>query len=82
VARENIGRLRCAFERNGRVGHPSAANYLTVSAPDALEHFAHRDIAVRDCASFGLAGQIRVAAPPPAQLAAVLAAVAECGRDG
>jgi histidinol-phosphate/aromatic aminotransferase/cobyric acid decarboxylase-like protein len=54
---------------------PSSANYLLCRAPGLLERLAGRGIAARDCSSFGLPDHVRLAAPAPAELAAVLEAI-------
>jgi histidinol-phosphate/aromatic aminotransferase/cobyric acid decarboxylase-like protein len=65
------GALRAA----GREVVPSATNYLLCRAPGLLASLAARGIAARDCASFGLPDHVRLAAPRPAELAAVLEAL-------
>ena len=51
--------------------HPerSDANWLLVRAPGLRPRLAARAVLVRDCASFGLPGHVRIAVPAPAGLA-------------
>jgi histidinol-phosphate/aromatic aminotransferase/cobyric acid decarboxylase-like protein len=61
-------RLRVLLEKAGFDPQPSDANWLLVKAPGLREHLARRAIAVRDCASFGLPGTVRIAVPDEAGL--------------
>jgi histidinol-phosphate/aromatic aminotransferase/cobyric acid decarboxylase-like protein len=55
---------------HGLVAGASAANFVLVpSAPGVREHLAGHGIAVRDTASFGLDGGVRIAVPDEAGLA-------------
>jgi histidinol-phosphate/aromatic aminotransferase/cobyric acid decarboxylase-like protein len=54
---------------------PTEANYLLGRRDGLAEALAARGIAARDCASFGLAGWLRLAAPRPADLPLVLEAI-------
>ena len=51
-------------------------NWLLVDGTGLRERLAPHGIVVRDCTSFGLAGTVRVALPPPGELDRVLAAFA------
>ncbi len=55
--------LRVVLEVHGFTVHPSDANWLLVEAPGLREMLAPKGIVVRDCASFGLDGVIRIAVP-------------------
>jgi histidinol-phosphate/aromatic aminotransferase/cobyric acid decarboxylase-like protein len=44
---------------------PSDANWLLVDSADLEARLAARAICVRDCASFGLPGTVRIAVPGP-----------------
>ncbi len=59
----------------GHDPHPSDANWVLVEAPGLRERLATRGIAVRDCASFGLPGTVRIAVPGEAGLARLEAAL-------
>lgn len=48
---------------------PSDANWVLVEAPGLRERLARRGVVVRDCASFGLPGVMRIAVPGPDGLA-------------
>jgi histidinol-phosphate/aromatic aminotransferase/cobyric acid decarboxylase-like protein len=48
---------------------PSEANWVLVPAPDLRERLAAEAICVRDCASFGLPGTVRIAVPDAGGLA-------------
>ena len=60
-----VGLLRSA----GLEPEPSDANFVLVNAPGLRERLAPAGIVVRDCASFGLPGYVRVAVPAEAGLA-------------
>jgi histidinol-phosphate/aromatic aminotransferase/cobyric acid decarboxylase-like protein len=64
---QEIARLRdqlvATLEAHGLRPQPSDANWLLVHAPDLRDRLALRAILVRDCASFGLAGTVRIAVP-------------------
>ena len=47
----------------GFAPRPSDANWLLVDGPDLRERLAAHAICVRDCASFGLGGVVRIAVP-------------------
>jgi len=51
------------------------ANWVLVDAPELRTHLGRHAIAVRDCASFGLPGTIRIAVPDPDGLARLDAAL-------
>jgi histidinol-phosphate/aromatic aminotransferase/cobyric acid decarboxylase-like protein len=67
--------LSAVLRRSGFLPRPSDANWVLVESPDLREHLAARAIAVRDCASFGLAGVVRIAVPDRAGLARLEAAL-------
>ena len=75
-----IARLRRALTRlldaHGLEPGPSDANYvLCRNAPGLRERLAPQGVVVRDCASFGLPGQARIAVPTPDGLARLAAAL-------
>jgi histidinol-phosphate/aromatic aminotransferase/cobyric acid decarboxylase-like protein len=86
--REDREALRAGLASLGLAVLPSTAPYLAFTAPggDAAalrRRLLARRVLVRDCASFGLPAQVRVAACPKAQrerLLAELAALAEVRR--
>jgi len=60
---------------------PSDANYvLCARAPGLRERLAPHGVVVRDCASFGLPGQVRVAVPDAEGLVRLRAALEDIGR--
>ena len=72
--------LRDGLARLGLAPWPSVAPYLAFKVGDAValrRRLLARRVLVRDCASFGLPGVIRVAARPASERAALLAALAE-----
>ena len=72
--------LRRGLERLGFAPLPSIAPYLAFQAGDAAAlrgRLLRRGILVRDCASFGLPGFVRVAARPPRDRDMLLAALEE-----
>jgi histidinol-phosphate/aromatic aminotransferase/cobyric acid decarboxylase-like protein len=75
VAQTHVRHLADAFCSSGFNPVASSANYLLVKAPGAAAALMARGITVRDCASFGLSAYVRVAAPSPTELPAVLDAV-------
>jgi histidinol-phosphate aminotransferase len=75
LARAHIHLLEGALRSRGLEPVPSDANYLLVEAPGAAAALAQLGITVRDCSSFGLPGYVRIAAPSPADLSAVLDAI-------
>jgi histidinol-phosphate/aromatic aminotransferase/cobyric acid decarboxylase-like protein len=58
---------------------PAQANWVLVDAPHLRDQLAAQAILVRDCASFGLPGTVRVAVPDAAGLARLEAALSRCG---
>jgi histidinol-phosphate/aromatic aminotransferase/cobyric acid decarboxylase-like protein len=60
--------LAAVLRKGGYDPRPSQANWLLVDAPDLRDGLAARGILVRDCASFGLPGTVRVAVPDRAGL--------------
>jgi histidinol-phosphate aminotransferase len=77
VGRRHVAAISAALAGAGAEVCPSAANYLLCRAPGLLERLADRGISARDCASFGLSTYVRLAAPAPEHLGAVLEAVRE-----
>jgi histidinol-phosphate/aromatic aminotransferase/cobyric acid decarboxylase-like protein len=72
--------LRDGLARLGLAPWPSIAPYLAFQLRDAVAlrcRLLARRVLVRDCASFGLPGVIRVAARPASDRAVLLAALAE-----
>ena len=63
------------LRRAGFRPRPSDANWVLVESPDLREHLAAQAIAVRDCASFGLPGVVRIAVPDRPGLARLEAAL-------
>ncbi len=61
-------RLAELLTRRGLVVRPSAANWLLVDAPHLRDALLEQRIVVRDCASFGLPGTVRIAVPGAAGL--------------
>ena len=55
------GQLTAVLRKAGCDTRPSQANWLLVDAPGLRDHLAARGILVRDCASFGLPGTVRIA---------------------
>jgi histidinol-phosphate aminotransferase len=72
VVRERERLLRFC-ERRGLRHHPSQANFVTIRLGDDVEHvieaLADRGLAVRDGATLGIPGWIRVSIGPPPQMA-------------
>jgi histidinol-phosphate aminotransferase len=82
LGRRLVARLAGALEAVGATPCPSAANYLLARAPGVAEALRARGVLVRDCASFGLPDHVRLAAPRPGDLEAVLEAIRSLGgRD-
>jgi histidinol-phosphate/aromatic aminotransferase/cobyric acid decarboxylase-like protein len=75
LARRLVDQVSAAFSETGAATLPSVVNYFLAYAPGAAAALPARGVAVRDCASFGLPGYVRVAAPRAEQLGAVLEAV-------
>jgi histidinol-phosphate/aromatic aminotransferase/cobyric acid decarboxylase-like protein len=82
VGRRHVAALAAGLAAAGARPFPSDANYLVAHAPGALDRLHRRGIAVRDCASFGLPGNVRLAAPRPADLPGVLRAIRELDLRG
>lgn len=51
------------LETNGFTPARSEANWVLLDAPDLRADLARHAIAIRDCASFGMAGVVRIAVP-------------------
>ncbi|PZS05279.1 MAG: hypothetical protein DLM56_03575 [Pseudonocardiales bacterium] len=56
------------LQRHGLTARRSDANWLLVDAPGLRERLAPHGVLVRDCASFGLRGVVRIAVPDHAGL--------------
>jgi histidinol-phosphate/aromatic aminotransferase/cobyric acid decarboxylase-like protein len=80
-----VGSLRAELanllEGHGLAWRPSCANWLLVEAPSLRQRLARHAIAVRDCASFGLEGVVRVAVPNEAGLERLGRALAAVGEE-
>jgi histidinol-phosphate/aromatic aminotransferase/cobyric acid decarboxylase-like protein len=63
----DVGHLRARLDdllrHAGFDPEPSDANWVLVHAPGLRERLAPHGVLVRDCASFGLAGTVRIAVP-------------------
>ncbi len=79
VARAHVRELESALRDAARQPVPTNANYMLVRCPGACSTLAALGITVRDCASFGLPDHVRIAAPTPNDLSAVLQAIRELG---
>lgn len=83
-----VAGLRAALvsllDAHGLEPQPSQANYvLCARAPRLRERLAARGVLVRDCASFGLPAQARVAVPDAAGLARLASALEDiAGQNG
>jgi histidinol-phosphate aminotransferase len=75
LGRRLVAQLAEALKAAGAAPLPSTVNYLLAWAPGAAETLRGRGILVRDCASFGLPGHVRIAAPRPGDLGTVLQAI-------
>lgn len=62
------GELAKVLVRHGLAPWPSDANWLLVEATGLRDALARHGVLVRDCATFGLAGVVRLAVTTPAQL--------------
>lgn len=82
VARHHVRRLREALRTGGACPSRTDANYVLARAPGLHRRLAARGLAVRDCASFGLPDHVRIAAPRPADLDEVVAALEQGHGDG
>ncbi len=65
---------------HGFVARPSDANWVLVDAPGLRERLAPQGVVVRDCASFGLAGVVRIAVPSADGLARLDEALSALAR--
>ena len=70
---ELVGRLG----QHGLTAQPSDAAWVLLDAPDLRAKLAPRGVLVRDCASFGLPGVVRIAVPDSAGLARLITALAD-----
>ncbi|MCE9574301.1 MAG: histidinol-phosphate aminotransferase family protein [Deltaproteobacteria bacterium] len=76
--RDDRAELVTALRDLGLIPAPSTAPFVLVSVPDATAlraRLARHAMLVRDCASFGLPGYIRIAARPPADRARLVTAL-------
>lgn len=80
LGRQHVAELTAALAAAGAAPFRSDANYLVAHAPTAETELRKSGITVRDCTSFGLRGHVRVAAPRPDEIRAVLAAIAMLER--
>jgi histidinol-phosphate/aromatic aminotransferase/cobyric acid decarboxylase-like protein len=71
--------LTALLRSAGYQPRPSQANWVLVDAPHLRDQLAAQAILVRDCASFGLPGTVRVGVPDAAGLARLEAALSSCG---
>lgn len=55
--------LVAVLQDHGLAPRPSDANWVLVDAPGLRERLARRGVLVRDCASFGMPGTMRIAVP-------------------
>lgn len=77
AARAELARLSAGLQARGLCPVPSAANFLIVPVPDAArvrQTLLASGVLVRDCASFGLPGYLRIAAGPSPAIDRLLAA--------
>jgi histidinol-phosphate/aromatic aminotransferase/cobyric acid decarboxylase-like protein len=81
LGRQHVAELAAALAAAGALPFRSDANYLVADAPSAVAELRSRGIAVRDCASFGLPGHIRLAAPKRDEMRAVVTAIAGLGSS-
>jgi histidinol-phosphate aminotransferase len=75
LARRHLAMVAAELRDRGLDPLPTDANYLLCPAPGLASHLALNGVCVRDCASFGLPGSVRIAAPRVPELAAVLSAI-------
>jgi adenosylcobyric acid synthase len=75
TGRRHVSGMTEALKGAGAEVCPSSANYVLCRDRRLLESLAERGIAGRDCTSFGLPGWVRLAAPAPVDLPAVLEAI-------
>lgn len=80
LARLNLKSVAEAVVDVGALTFPSAANYLLAWAPAMAAGLAAHGITVRDCASLGMPGYVRIAAPGVPQLLPTVAAIRALGR--
>jgi histidinol-phosphate/aromatic aminotransferase/cobyric acid decarboxylase-like protein len=81
LGRRHVAELAAALAATGAAPIRSDANYLVAHAPAAGGELLDSGIAVRDCASFGLPGHVRLAAPKRDEMRAVLTAIARLGKQ-
>jgi histidinol-phosphate/aromatic aminotransferase/cobyric acid decarboxylase-like protein len=68
--------LETVLRRHGLRPRPSQACWVLVDAPGLRARLAPSGIVVRDCASFGMPGVVRIAVPPEAGIARLAEALA------
>lgn len=71
--------LVTVLEANGFTPRPSDANWVLVDAPDLRAALGRHGIAIRDCASFGMAHTVRIAVPDADGLERLASALASLG---
>lgn len=76
LGRRHVAELAAALAATGAVPIRSDANYVIAHSPTVEAELRRSGIAVRDCTSFGLPGHVRLAAPKPGEMKAVLNAIA------
>jgi histidinol-phosphate/aromatic aminotransferase/cobyric acid decarboxylase-like protein len=74
--------LQDVLGRAGLAPRPSDANWLLVDAPGLRDGLAAHAILVRDCASFGMPGTVRIAVPGPESLTRFEAALNRLEESG
>jgi histidinol-phosphate/aromatic aminotransferase/cobyric acid decarboxylase-like protein len=57
------GDLDQLLRHAGLAPEPSDANWVLVPAPGLRDRLAHERVLIRDCASFGMPGTVRIAVP-------------------
>lgn len=67
--------LVALLRRRGYEPRPSDANWVLADAPDLRQQLAARRVLVRDCASFGMHGTVRIAVPDAQGLERLAAAL-------
>lgn len=72
-------RLVAVLARHGLAARPAHANWVLVDAPGLRERLLPQLVVVRDCASFGLPGVVRIAVPDAAGLARLDEALSAAG---
>ncbi len=73
---EGRAALSALLAADGFAVRPSQANWVLVDRPGLRDELLRARIVVRDCASFGLPGTVRIAVPPPRGLERLARALA------